>query len=165
MRWTTSGRGKVACLAAAITMTATAGCCKSKDKDGSSSAPSGPPPTTAQGWIARADTVSACEKVPGENYAVSMQARTAFDTMVDMMANKGLRDKQWVTYSCSGSKVGFFAYEYDSKENAASAAGIISALIWGPDGRTPQHPERIAQKANVLLVVSSKATCPIDKVL
>jgi hypothetical protein len=165
-----------ALLACSLCPVAVAGCCgvcdkpgagSKGDKSGQTSALSGPAPTTADGWIARANAVEGCQGLPGERYGVSMQARTAYDSggMVDMMSGKDVRARRWESYRCAGQKVGLFVYEHKDEASAASTFGILKGFIWGGSGPSLHHPERILQRGKCVLVISSNSPSPIDRAL
>lgn len=158
----------VACVCLAAT-----GCCCGDKKEGSGTSTSTPTKgsspnviMSADQWIAKAKGVSGCSPIAGD-YAVSMQASTAFGPsgMVKMMAGEGLKDMHRQSFQCGSQKVGFFAYEYVTPDKAKGAESIVGAFIWGPGGRSSEHPERIKAKANTVIVISSVTSSPLDGLL
>lgn len=156
----------------AFVCVAAMGCCcgdKKESSGTSTSTPKGGTPSvtmSADQWVAKAKGVGGCSPIAGD-YAVSMQASTAFGPsgMVKMMAGEGLKDQHRQSFQCGSQKVGFFAYEYITPDKAKSAEMIIGAFIWGPDGRSSEHPERIKAKANTVIVISSVGSSPLDSLL
>lgn len=151
-----ASRNALLFIAVAVFGIAVSGCCKSE----SSAAP-----TSASGWIAKADGVSGCSKQSGAMFAVSPQAKNAYTSMVESLASEGFLAKGHASYSCGGQEVGLYAYEYDTHTNSLNAFRLIKALVWGREGKTANHPERIVQKQKVILVVSSQDVTAIDGLL
>ncbi|MBX7147719.1 hypothetical protein K1X76_01425 [bacterium] len=102
-----------------------------------------------------------CQEMPGEKYGISLQ----FNTLLEPGIVDGLFTivkKEQTTYQCAGSKVGVIVIDYPDATNAKSALSFLEGFIWGPQGRSAMHPERIYQQDNSIVLLSSAQTSVLD---
>jgi|GEM_PF-3285042 len=100
-----------------------------------------------------------------ERFAVSIQAYNLYSMVDDKSMStliKAPKKKFHVSAVRGTDKSTIYYYEYANHNDAGMARSFITQFIWGSDKRSKDHPERIYNLDNYIIVISSPEINHLD---
>jgi len=105
-----------------------------------------------------------CQILAAEKYGISMQFQTSYEKgIIDAISE--VKNRDWTTYQCNEQKAGVITLDFTSEEEAKTASSFVKGFIWGENGPSSMHPERIYLINESIVLVSSKSSTLLDKAL